>query len=192
MIMRDFNFFSHIAQERKSDSKRKYIGVSLVGLVIFIFVVNFSVNVIKEHLIKDDIAYYKGEIDSPKMQENLAVAKKVKKEHDTLENYYNNVNEASNQIYSNDYVNTQRIKIINSTVPKDVVFTQISIDNKSLTIQALSKTRSAISDLEYNIKNLGFVSDAYISGIGERNSKGDYSFSISCTLKEVEGQNENK
>ncbi|WP_300350568.1 PilN domain-containing protein [Clostridium sp.] len=190
--MRDFNFFSHIAQERKSDSKRKYIGVSLVGLVIFIFVVNFSVNVIKEHLIKDDIAYYKGEIDSPKMQENLAVAKKVKKEHDTLENYYNNVNEASNQIYSNDYVNTQRIKIINSTVPKDVVFTQISIDNKSLTIQALSKTRSAISDLEYNIKNLGFVSDAYISGIGERNSKGDYSFSISCTLKEVEGQNENK
>ena len=191
MIMRDFNFFSHIAQERKSDSKRKYLEVSLIGMIIFVFMVNFSFNIIKEHFIKEDIAYYKGEINSPKMQENLEIARKIKKEHYTLENYYNNVNEASNQIYDNNYVNIQRIKIINSTIPKDVVFTQVSMDKNNLTIQALSKTRSAISDLEYNIKNLGFVSDAYISGIGERNTQGEYSFSISCNLKEGEDQNEN-
>lgn len=190
--MKDFNFFSYIAKERKSNSKRRYIGVSLVGLVVFVFVVNFSVNIIKQYSIEDEIANYQGEIDSKKMQENLETAEKIEKEHDILEKYYKNVDEATNQIYSNDYVDTQRIKIINSTVPKDVVFTQISIDNKSLTIQALSKTRSAISDLEYNINNLEFVSDAYISGIGERNGQGDYSFSISCNLKEVEGSNENK
>ena len=65
-----------------------------------------------------------------------------------------------------------------------------NIDNKTLTIQALSKTRSAISDLQYNLNNLGFIENTYISGIGERNAQGDYSFSISCTLKEV-GSNEN-
>lgn len=114
----------------------------------------------------------------------------IEKEHDALEKYYNDVKVATEQVYDNNYVTTQRIKIINSTVPKDLVFTQISIDNKTLTIQALSKTRSAISDLQYNLNNLGFIENTYISGIGERNAQGDYSFSISCTLKEV-GNNEN-
>ena len=35
-----------------------------------------------------------------------------------------------------------------------------------------------------------FIENTYISGIGERNAQGDYSFSINCTLKEV-GNNEN-
>ena len=123
--MRDFNFFSHITEERKSDSKRKYIGFGIIGVLAFIFVVNFSVNLIKEHVLDKNINYYQGEID-----------------------------------------------------------------NKTLIIQALSKTRSAISDLQYNLNNLGFIENTYISGIGERNAQGDYSFSISCTLKEV-GNNEN-
>ena len=175
--MRDFNFFSHITEERKSDSKRKYIGFGLIGALVFIFAVNFSINIIHGHVLDKNISYYEGEIDNPDMKEKLGVAIKVEKEHDDLEKYYN-------------YVTTQRIKIINSTVPKDLVFTQISIDNKTLTIQALSKTRSAISDLQYNLNNLGFIENTYISGIGERNAQGDYSFSISCTLKEV-GSNEN-
>lgn len=189
--MRDFNFFSHITEERKSDSKRKYIGFGIIGVLAFIFVVNFSVNLIKEHVLDKNINYYQGEIDNKDMQEKLDVAMKVEKEHEDLEKYYNNVKVATEQVYDNNYVNTQSIKIINSTVPKDLVFTQISIDNKTLTIQALSKTRSAISDLQYNLNNLGFIEDTYISGIGERNAQGDYSFSISCALKEV-GNNENQ
>ncbi|MDM0475862.1 PilN domain-containing protein [Clostridium perfringens] len=189
--MRDFNFFSHITEERKSDSKRKYIGFGIIGVLAFIFVVNFSVNLIKENVLDKNINYYQGEIDNKDMQEKLDVAMKVEKEHEDLEKYYNNVKVAKEQVYDNNYVTTQRIKIINSTVPKDLVFTQISIDNKTLTIQALSKTRSAISDLQYNLNNLGFIENTYISGIGERNTQGDYSFSISCTLKEV-GNNENQ
>ncbi|MBI6101802.1 PilN domain-containing protein [Clostridium perfringens] len=188
--MRDFNFFSHITEERKSDSKRKYIGFGLIGALVFIFVVNFSINIIHGHVLDKNISYYEGEIDNPDMKEKLGIATKVEKEHDALENYYNDVKVAIEQVYDNNYVTTQRIKIINSTVPKDLVFTQISIDNKTLTIQALSKTRSAISDLQYNLNNLGFIENTYISGIGERNAQGDYSFSISCTLKEV-GNNEN-
>ena len=170
--MRDFNFFSHITEERKSDSKRKYIGFGIIGVLAFIFVVNFSVNLIKEHVLDKNINYYQGEIDNKDMQEKLDVAMKVEKEHEDLEKYYNNVKVATEQVY-------------------DLVFTQISIDNKTLTIQALSKTRSAISDLQYNLNNLGFIENTYISGIGERNAQGDYSFSISCTLKEV-GNNENQ
>ena len=49
--MRDFNFFSHITEERKSDSKRKYIGFGIIGALAFIFVVNFSVNMLKEHVL---------------------------------------------------------------------------------------------------------------------------------------------
>lgn len=188
--MRDFNFFSHIAQERKSDSKRKYIGLSVLGVVLFIFIASFSINIVRIHLLKKQISAYESEINATDMQENLTQAKKIASEHSTLEKYYTNVKAASEQICSNDYVNTQRIKIINSTVPNDVIFTQISIDNKNLTIQALSKTRSAISDLQYNLNNIGFIENTYISGIGERNAKGEYSFSISCTLKEV-GSNEN-
>lgn len=105
------------------------------------------------------------------MKEKLGIAMKVEKEHDALEKYYNDVKVATEQVYDNNYVTTQRIKIINSTVPKDLVFTQISIDNKTLTIQALSKTRSAISDLQYNLNNLGFIENTYISGIGERNAQ---------------------
>lgn len=188
--MRDFNFFSHIAEERKSDSKRKYIEFGIIGVMAFIFVVNFSVNIIKEHVLDKNINYYQGKIDNPDMQEKLGLAIKMQEEQDDLEKYYTNVKAASEQVYDNNYVNTQRIKIINSTVPNDLVFTQISIDNKTLTIQALSKTRSAISDLQYNINNLGFIENTYISGIGERNAQGYYSFSINCTLKEV-GNNEN-
>ena len=70
------------------------------------------------------------------MKEKLGVATKVEKEHDALEKYYNDVKVATEQVYDNNYVTTQRIKIINSTVPKDLVFTQISIDNKTLTIKA--------------------------------------------------------
>lgn len=188
--MRDFNFFSHIAEERKSDSKRKYIGLSVLGIALFIFIVSFSINMAKIYITKKQISTYEAEISAPDMQENLDQAKKIEEEHSTLEKYYKNVKAAAEQISSNDYVNTQRIKIINSTVPKDVVFTQLSIDNKTLTIQALSKTRSAISDLQYNLNKLGFIENTYISGIGERTSQGEYSFSINCTLKEV-GNNEN-
>lgn len=189
--MRDFNFFSNIAKERKSDSKRKYIELGILGTILFIFIASFTVNFVRIHFLKKQISTYEAEINADEMKENLAQAKKINSEHSDLEKYYTNVKEASQQILSNDYVNTQRIKIINSTVPKDVVFTQISIDNKNLTIQALSKTRSAISDLQYNLNNLGFIENTYISGIGDRDTKGEYSFSISCTLKEV-GSNENK
>lgn len=189
--MRDFNFFSQIAQERKSSSNRKNIGGSILGLVVFVFVVSFSVNMIRMHMIKKSINNYEAKINAPSMKEKVSEATKIEKEHNTLEKYYNNVKVAAEEIYSNDYVNTQRIKIINSTVPNDVIFTQINIDNKTVTIQALSKTRSAISDLQYNLNNLGFIDNTYISGISERNAQGEYSFSVSCTLKEV-GNNENK
>ncbi len=77
--MRDFNFFSHIAEERKSDSKRKYIGFGIIGALAFIFAVNFSVNMIKEHVLGKNISYYQGEIDNPDMQEKLGIAMKVEK-----------------------------------------------------------------------------------------------------------------
>ena len=93
--MRDFNFFSHITEERKSDSKRKYIGFGLIGALVFIFVVNFSINIIQEHVLDKNISYYEGEIDNPDMQEKLGVAMKVEKEHDDLKKYYNNVKVAT-------------------------------------------------------------------------------------------------
>ena len=78
--MRDFNFFSHITEERKSDSKRKYIGFGLIGALVFIFVVNFSINIIHEHVLDKNISYYEGEIDTPDMKEKLGIATKVEKE----------------------------------------------------------------------------------------------------------------
>ena len=50
-------------------------------------------------------------------------------------------------------------------------------------MQAKSSNRTAIGEIEHNLKKLNFIQDVYVGGIA---GDTEYTFDLKCTLKDVD------
>ncbi|MDO4926687.1 MAG: PilN domain-containing protein [Turicibacter sp.] len=181
-MKRDINFFSTYQlknQDKHSQNLYGYLLGSAVGLFIF---GTFGVNQYQLMKVNRQISDLEEKLADPIIQEQIEESDRAYKIAELLEQYDSGLKSLLINIESRDLITTQKLDLISSTIPSEVQFGSLSITNTTITISATSTSRTAIAEVQHNLKQLDFIADVYIGSIGGTES---YSFSLNCTLKDV-------
>ncbi|GAB6169132.1 hypothetical protein JCM1393_15920 [Clostridium carnis] len=182
-MRRDMNFFSHYQGQKKEQKNKNMYIYSLLGFLGVLIVGTLLWNSIRLFLVGKKITDYEAKLSAPDIQEKIKESDDINGKTTILEQYNKGLTSISKAVESRDIVKTRLLDKISSTLPSEVTFSSINITNTEISIQAVSTKRSAIGEIEYNLKQLDNIQDVYIGGIS-----GDekYTFDIKCVLKDVE------
>ncbi|WP_085829503.1 PilN domain-containing protein [Clostridium massiliodielmoense] len=191
--MKGYNFFEYFEGEKGGlESKTTYavIGAAcVIGIMITLFVVNcFRIN-----WLKRDIASLENNINSKEYKITYREKEQGERNLKILKDYYKLVSSAEGSVNKKDYINTDLIDDISSTVPKSVSFQNITVSDKTVTIQGTSQTRVSVGELEHNLKELGIFEEVHVPDISENsNDENSYSFNFNISFKLKEGKTNEK
>ena len=181
-MRQDINFFSTYQTKRDEKKSQNIYSYVLGGAVVLFIVGTFLMNQVQLFKVNQQINHLESVLTDPEIQEQVKESDIAFKVSELLNQYNSELSSIITNIESRDLITTQKLDLISSTIPSEVQFGSLSITNTSITISATSTTRTAIAEVQHNLKQLDFIADVYIASIGGTDS---YSFSLNCTLKDV-------
>lgn len=187
-MIRDMNFFAPY-QGKKKEQKNKNIYIySLVAFLFVVIIGSLAWNSINIYLVNNKIKSYKSKLEAKDVKEKIAKWDDVVQKSGILKKYNTELEKITGAVETRDIVNVDLLDKLSATLPSAITFQNINITNSEVTIQAKSINRTAIGELQHNLKQLDNIQDVYIGSISEGDG---YTFDIKCVLKDVEN-NENK
>jgi type IV pilus assembly protein PilN len=187
--MRDFNFFSpYIDKSKQKKDRTLFFGIG-AAVIAFAIVGTFIWNSISTIKLNSDIKALNAELSKPEKVEKLRKAEELIKKQEIMNKYFDGIKIIYNSIDSRNIVTSKFMQSLTSTMPQGVSFKSMAIDGQTVQIQGTAKTRAAIAELQYNLKSIPAVSEASVSSIAggtDKSTNGEYTFSLKCTLKDVE------
>ena len=181
-MRRDINFFSTYQNERYKQKNQNIYSYVLVGVVGLFVIGTFTYNQVQISNINHQIDELESKLLDPAIQEQIKESDLAFKLSEVLGQYDNGLTSLLTSIESRDLITTQKLDLISSTIPSEAQYGSLSITNTNITISATSTSRTAIAEVQHNLKQLDFIADVYIGSIGGTDT---YSFSLNCTLKDV-------
>ena len=181
-MRRDINFFSTYQTQRHQQKNQNLYSYVLVGAISLFIVGTFGWNQFNLMKANNLITELEAKLADPTIQEQIKESDIAFKTSEILEQYNSGLTPLLTNIESRDLITTQKLDLISSTIPSEVQFGSLSITNTNITISATSTSRTAIAEVQHNLKQLDFIADVYIGSIGGTDT---YSFSLNCTLKDV-------
>lgn len=186
--MRDINFFTPYKgnkgkQEVNEEASNKTIIITGIVVVAIIFI-SLVVNIVRLKLLNNSIDDINDKLTSTTLKHKLAESEQVNKELDVLNKYDSSLVSIGSSIDNRDVVSNDILNQLSSVLPSDVSFKSFNIAPGTITVQAVSKSRQAIGEVEHNLRNQTNVSSVYINSIsGGEAVEGQYSFDIKVILK---------
>ncbi|WP_035289724.1 PilN domain-containing protein [Clostridium sp. KNHs214] len=188
--MKDFNFFQiESYDEKKKNNKKNYI-LATAGVLVFIMVLISGYKLMKNAKLNKEIQTMKSYINSKENSKKLEDAEREQEKLKILEKYKQKVSPIAEFIESSGNINSYLINNIYTSVPKNVYFKSVNMDNNNIQIQAEGSKRQDIAEFQYNLKETNLFKNIFVSNINQSKG-GKYIFNLKCTLKDV-GINENK
>ena len=181
-MRRDINFFSTYQIERHQQKNQNIYSYVLIGVVGLFMIGTFGFHQFNLMKANNQIAELESKLADPNIQEKIKESDIAFKISEILEEYDSGLTSLITNIESRDLITTQKLDLISSTIPSEVQFGSLTITNTTITIPATSTSRTAIAEVQHNLKQLDFIADVYISSIGGTDL---YTFSLNCTLKDV-------
>lgn len=178
-MKRDINFFSTYQSKNEQKKSQNRYGYLLGGTTLLMIVGTFVTQSIQGSQLKSKINKLNEELNSPAIQEQIVESDRVYGILEVLNQYDQELSILVKNITSRDLITTQLLNQISSTIPSDVTFSSLSINDTTITMQANSESRTAIAEVQHNLKQLPFIADVYIGSIS---AEAPYSFSLSCTV----------
>lgn len=182
-MQRDMNFFSPLQGMKKEAKDKKIYIYSVFGFLAVVIIGTLAWNSINLYLTGKEIDDYKAKLQATDVQQKLNEFKDTTSKIDSLNKYEQELQVIAKAVDSKDVVTTKLLNELSSTLPTEVSFDSISISNKVITMQAKSSNRTAIGEIEHNLKKLNFIQDVYVGGIA---GDTEYTFDLKCTLKDVD------
>lgn len=185
--MRDINFFSIYGTKNKAvKNDKQYIFIlaiiagGLIGL-------NIIISGIEMIILNSQIKKYTKEYNSSEIQSPLKEAETVNGKLDILTTYEKSLSEIVKSIKESDLIREDLLVDISSSIPEDISFTGLTTNNYELSLSGISKSRTAIAELEHNLRELSQFKYVHVNSINSSDTSGSsYSFEITAVLKEVE------
>ncbi|MBU3206711.1 PilN domain-containing protein [Clostridium algidicarnis] len=191
--MKDFNFFLPYLDNKKGKDNKRIHAMTALSILGILVVGSLIYNTAYTFKLKYDIKNLQNTYNSSENQEKLKEAEALSRKYEILDKYYENVELIYNSLETKEVVNSKLMFDISKSIPKEVSFKTMSIDSAGIQIQGLSENRVAIGELEHNLKNISSILDVHVNNISSdtSSSSGGNSFSLKCTLKGVD-KNEDK
>lgn len=185
--MRDINFFSIYQinkKEIKNDKQYIFIFAIIVGGLIGL---NLIVSGIKIITLNSQIKKYTKKYNSSEVQIPLKEAETVNGKLDILTTYEKSLSKIVKSIKESDLIREDLLVDISSSIPGDISFTGLTTKNYELSLSGISKSRTAIAELEHNLRELSQFKYVHVNSINSSDTSGSsYSFEITAVLKEVD------
>lgn len=182
-MKKDINFFAPYQGQKKEEKNKNIYVHSIVGFLTVAILGTLIWNTANLIFLKSEIDIYEKELNKPEIQDKLKEAKELTKKIGILKRYDDSLTEVITAVKSREVVSTKILNMLSSTLPSEVSFNSINLTNGEISIQAVSSSRTAIAELQYNLKKLDNVQDVYIGAISGETS---YTFDVKCVLKDVE------
>lgn len=184
--MRDINFFSDYQGKNKEEKDKKIYFYIAYGILALVILTTVAVNSVRILLLNNEIKSYTEKLNAPEIQAQLKEADEVNGQIETLSKYESKLSVVASSVTKNDIVTDDLLNDICGTIPSDVSFKNFKIEGYDLTISGVSHTREAVSEFEHNLKGLSKMKNVHVINIDKSNTVGeDYSFDMTCVLKEV-------
>ena len=178
----DMNFFAPYVGEKKEKQNRN-LYIYSVGAFLTVFILGSLVwNTTTIILLNSKIKYYNTELSNPEIIEKIAKYDDLNNKGNILTSYDKSVTNILSSLETREVVTSNLLDKLSSSLPSEVTFNNITINNNEISIQAVSTTRESIAEVQHNLRELKNIQDVYISGISGEEI---YNFNIKCVLKEV-------
>ncbi|WP_053957099.1 PilN domain-containing protein [Inediibacterium massiliense] len=180
----DFNFFSPYINTKKTYQKKKTYGV-FIG--IFIISILFMSIYWYHHTIeelKKQAHTMENIIQSKKTHAQLQKIQEKQEKINIMEKYYKTLIQLDDQIDDLSFIHKNFFITLSNTIPEEISLNVMNLSLEELQIQGISKNRTAIAELEHNLKNLDTFENVHIPNITADEENG-YTFTILCKLKDV-------
>ncbi|WP_180964094.1 PilN domain-containing protein [Haloimpatiens massiliensis] len=188
--MKDFNFFQIESYDEKEKNNKKNYILAAAGVLVLIMALTSGYKLIKTAKLNKQIETMESYINSKQNIKKLEEAEKQQEKLMVLEEYKQKVSPIADFIKKSGRINSYLINNIYISIPKDVYFKSINMDNNNIQIQAQGNRREDIAEFQYNLKETNLFTNIFVSNISQLES-GKYIFNLKCTLKDVD-INENK
>lgn len=177
----DMNFFAPYVGEKK-EKQNKNLYIYSVGAFLSVFILGSLVwNTANIMLLNNKIKYYNNELNKPEVIEKIAKYDDLNNKGNILNSYDKSVTAILSSLKTREIVTSNLLDKLSASIPSEVTFKNITINNNEISIQAVSTTREAIAEVQHNLRELNNINDVYISGISGEEV---YNFNIKCQLKE--------
>lgn len=178
----DMNFFAPYVGEKK-EKQNKNLYIYSVGAFLSVFILGSLVwNTANIIILNSKIKYYNNELNKPEVIEKIAKYDDLNNKGNILNSYDKSVTAILSSLKTREVVTSNLLDKLSASIPSEVTFNNITINNNEISIQAVSTTREAIAEVQHNLRELNNINDVYISGISGEEI---YNFNIKCQLKEV-------
>lgn len=185
--MRDLNFFSQYQEKNQEKKNEKIYFYVASGLLASIILGTIALNVVKGMFYDKDIKEYNEKLNSSDIQSKLKEADEINGRFNILTKYESALSKVTASLRKLDVVTDDLLNDICGAIPSEVSFKDLKIEGYDVTISGVSHNREAIGEYEHNLKNISKIKSVQITKISNSNSVGeDYSFDMTCVLKEVE------
>lgn len=182
IIQKDINFFSSYETKKKEKKNQDIYVYTIVGFLTAVIVGTLTYNSVKIFMIKKEIQAIEAKLSEPTLAVQLKEANEINEKISILEKYHSGLVTIVSAVEDRELINNTILDKISSVLPTDVTFKSINITSGNLSISASSKTRTAIAEVQHNLKNLDIVGDVVIGGISGDGSSGEFTFDLRCVL----------
>lgn len=189
--MKDFNFFSPYLESKKKFQSNYFfiiilcsiLGVYILGTSGWYFYNNIT--------LKKEMRSINAQLNDSKLIEQYKKAEADNTKYNLMSKYSEGASVLVKNYEKKDIVSTASINDILSCMPQDVFLASINMSESSIQLQCTSKSIVTAAEFQHNLIKLDKFKEVTISAINGDAAKSNYGFSINCTLKGVDN-NENK
>jgi type IV pilus assembly protein PilN len=189
--MKDLNFFLPYLESKKELKSNYNIIIILFTAVGLYILVSSGWYFYNSYTINKDINSINAELNNSALSEKYKEAELFNNKFNLLNKYSDAAANLIKGYETKDVVSTTSISQVLSCLPQDVFISSISMNESSVQLQCTSKSIVTAAEFEHNLIKLDKFKEVTISGIAGDATKGTYGFSINCTVKGVDS-NENK
>jgi type IV pilus assembly protein PilN len=189
--MRDFNFFSPYLESKKKFKNNYFFIIVLCSALGLYILGTTGWYVFNNIVLKRDIRSINAQLNDTKLIEQYKKAEADNTKYNLMNKYSDGAAELVKNFQKKDIVSTASINEILSCMPQDVFLASINMSEGSIQLQCTSKSIVTAAEFEHNLIKLDKFKEVSISAINGDAAKMNYGFSINCTLKGVDN-NENK
>lgn len=185
--MRDLNFFTpYLGKNKERANTKIYIYGSII-ISASLIVGSLAINTGRILLLNRSISSYESKLEVPEIKEKLSEAEVINSKISSLKEYETALTDVSKKAIERDNVSDSLLLDINSTIPSEVSFQNLTITDNVINIKGVSTNRRAVAELKHNLSSLSRMQNVYVNSIDTSGSVlGQYSFEVKCVLKDVD------
>ena len=192
--MKDLNLFRQYKKNTVGNSA-SFSKVVIPTSLIIMFAIFFGLyyyNTITIKNLNTDIKEMQTVLTNQANSEKLKVYNETKSRVGIMKNYISVVNAVESSIEKTNYINSNFLISINSSMPANTFIEFLNLDANTIQIKGMSISREEIAEYQHNLKKLEIFNDVFIENITMQapkatlknpNPQKQFSFFLQCEQK---------